>query len=34
MVAGHLQIKKGKYYMVLELKSESGERKQNGSAQD
>lgn len=27
MVAGHLQIKKGKYYMVLELKSESGERK-------
>ena len=27
MVAGHLQIKKDKYYMVLELKDEYGKRK-------
>ena len=27
MVAGHLQIKKGYYYMVLNLKSEDGKRK-------
>lgn len=28
MVAGHLQIKKGHYYMVLNLKDERGKRKQ------
>ena len=27
MVAGHLQIKKGYYYMVLNLKGEDGKRK-------
>lgn len=27
MVAGHLQIKKGFYYMVLNLKGEDGKRK-------
>ena len=27
MVAGHLQIKNEKYYMVLELRTEQGERK-------
>lgn len=27
MVAGHLQTKKGYYYMVLNLKSEDGNRK-------
>ena len=27
MVAGHLQIKNEKYYMVLELRNEQGERK-------
>ena len=27
MVAGHLQIKKGYYYMVLNLKDEHGKRK-------